>query len=55
MEPAVHLASRNLKNVTVLPVAGLNTYDVLKHKHVAITQAAIAPIMARLGRAAGGE
>ena len=44
----VELAARNIQGVTVLPVAGLNVYDVLRHKNVAVAQAAIAPIVARL-------
>jgi large subunit ribosomal protein L4 len=50
MDTRVELASRNLPNVTVLPVAGLNTYDVLRHKNVALTTAAIESIVARLSR-----
>jgi len=46
----VELASRNLPGVTVLPVAGLNTYDVLRHKNVALTTAAVESIVARLSR-----
>jgi large subunit ribosomal protein L4 len=35
--------------VTILPVEGLNVYDVLRHKNLAMTQAAIEKIVARLG------
>ena len=42
-------SARNLPGVTVLPVAGLNVYDILKHQNVAATQDAIAGITARLG------
>lgn len=45
----VMLSARNLPNVKVLPVAGLNVYDVLDHKNVAATSAAVAGITARLG------
>jgi large subunit ribosomal protein L4 len=45
-------SSRNLPKVTVMPVEGLNVYDVLRHKNLALTAAAIAKIEARLGRSA---
>ena len=41
--------ARNIPGVTVLPVAGLNVYDVLRHRNIAVTAPAIAPIVARLG------
>jgi large subunit ribosomal protein L4 len=44
----VELAARNIPGVTVLPVAGLNVYDVLRHKNVAVAKDALAPIVARL-------
>lgn len=47
-DQVVELAARNIQGVTVLPVAGLNVYDVLRHKNVAVAQEAIAPIVARL-------
>jgi large subunit ribosomal protein L4 len=46
----VELASRNIPGVTVLPVAGLNVYDVLRHRNIALTAPAIAPIVERLTR-----
>lgn len=49
-EQGVHLASRNIPGVTVLPVAGLNVYDVLRHRNIALTAPAIAPIVERLTR-----
>ncbi len=48
MDDAVSLAARNLPNVTVLPVDGLNVYDVLRHKNLAVTTGAVAAIEARL-------
>lgn len=45
----VMLAARNLPKVTVLPVAGLNVYDILRHKNLALTTAAVDGILARLG------
>src|SRR5688500_902911 len=40
---ALTLASRNIPGVTVIPVGGLNVYDVLRHRNIALTQPAIAP------------
>lgn len=45
----VMLSARNLPKVTVLPVAGLNVYDILRHKNVAVTTSAVDHILARLG------
>ncbi len=42
-------AARNIPGVTVLPVAGLNVYDVLRHRNIALTAPAIESIVARLG------
>ena len=41
-------AARNIPGVTVLPVAGLNVYDVLRHRNIALTAPSIAPIVERL-------
>ncbi|MSQ01988.1 MAG: 50S ribosomal protein L4 [Myxococcales bacterium] len=49
MDQAVSLAARNLPGVTVLPVEGLNVYDVLRHKNMAVAQNALAAIVERLG------
>lgn len=49
-DAAVTLASRNIPGVTVLPVVGLNVYDILRHRNIALTTPAIAPIVARLTR-----
>lgn len=45
----VCLSARNVPGVTVLPVEGLNVYDILRHKNVAVTTAAVDGIVARLG------
>jgi large subunit ribosomal protein L4 len=50
VEASIELASRNIPGVTVLPVAGLNVYDVLRHRNIALTAPAIAPIVERLTR-----
>jgi large subunit ribosomal protein L4 len=47
---ALTLASRNIPGVTVIPVGGLNVYDVLRHRNIALTKPAIAPIVERLSR-----
>ncbi len=51
-DETVQLAARNIPGVTVLPVTGLNVYDVLRHKNLAVAQGALEPIVARL---AGNE
>jgi large subunit ribosomal protein L4 len=42
-------SARNLPNTSVLRVAGLNVYDVLRHAKLLVTRPAIAAIEARLG------
>jgi large subunit ribosomal protein L4 len=42
-------SARNLPGVTVLPVEGLNVYDVLRHRKLLLTQAAVVAIESRLG------
>ena len=52
----VEASARNLPGVGVIRAAGLNVYDVLRHKHLVVTQAALSKIEARLvGQSAGGE
>ena len=46
--PAVERALRNLRFVNVLLVAGLNTYDVLRHQKLLLTRGALDAIHARL-------
>lgn len=45
-------SARNIPKVTVMPVEGLNVYDVLRHKNLALTAAAVEKIQARLSRSA---
>ncbi len=45
-------ASRNLPNVKVLPLGGLNVYDVLKHATLVMTRDALQQLAAKLGEAA---
>jgi len=46
----VSRSARNIPNVKVLPVIGLNVYDVLDHKNIAVTQAAVDALVDRLAR-----
>jgi large subunit ribosomal protein L4 len=45
----VELAARNLPRVLVLPVEGINVYDILRHRNLVVSQDALAAIEARLG------
>ena len=47
-------SAKNLPNVSVLRVAGLNVYDVLRHHKMLVTKPAVAAIEARLGSGPGG-
>ena len=47
----IERSARNLPNVGVVRVAGLNVYDVLRHEKMLVTRAAVAGIEARLNRA----
>jgi len=48
-EDSVYRSAKNLEQITILPVAGLNVYDILKHQNLALTKAAVAEITERLG------
>lgn len=48
-DEAVMKSAANLPKVTVLPVEGLNVYDILNHRNVAATRSAIDGITSRLG------
>jgi len=52
-DTGIERAARNLPWVSVLPVIGLNTYDVLRHERMLVTSAALDGIHARLGAARG--
>jgi large subunit ribosomal protein L4 len=47
-EPFLERSARNLPNVSVLRVAGLNVYDVLRHGKLLLTRAAVDAIGERL-------
>jgi large subunit ribosomal protein L4 len=44
------LSARNLPGVTVLPVEGLNVYDILRHRRLLVTRDAVAGIEERVSR-----
>ena len=46
---AVYLSARNLENVKVLPVDGLNVYDILRHQNLVLTKGAVTAVSERLG------
>lgn len=43
------LAAQNIPNVDVLPVEGINVYDILKHEKLVLTKDAIGALEARFG------
>jgi large subunit ribosomal protein L4 len=45
----VEASARNLPGVSVIRAEGLNVYDVLRHKTLVLTKAALAAVEARLG------
>jgi large subunit ribosomal protein L4 len=47
IEPAFARAARNIPNIDVLPVAGINVYDILRRKRLVLTRAAVAALEAR--------
>jgi large subunit ribosomal protein L4 len=51
LEAAFARAARNIPNIDVLPVQGINVYDILRRKKLVLTKAAIAALEARFGGA----
>lgn len=47
---ALERAARNLPHVRVLRTEGVNVYDVLRHRHLVVTRAAVEALAERLGR-----
>ncbi len=47
-DPSLERAARNIPNVKVLRVAGLNVYDLLRYHQLIVTQAALAAIKDRV-------
>ncbi len=51
----VEASARNIPGVSVIRAEGLNVYDVLRHKALVLTKAALAAVEARLGESAGSR
>ncbi|MBZ0272177.1 50S ribosomal protein L4 [bacterium] len=49
-DESLERASRNLGGAKVLPVAGLNVYDILRYDRLVVTKDAVAKIEERLGQ-----
>jgi large subunit ribosomal protein L4 len=47
LEPGFAQAARNIPNIDVLPVQGINVYDILRRKKLVLTKAAVAALEAR--------
>jgi large subunit ribosomal protein L4 len=47
VEASFRLAARNIPNVDVLPVQGINVYDILRRTKLVLTKAALAALEAR--------
>jgi large subunit ribosomal protein L4 len=50
LDETVRLSARNIPGLTILPVEGLNVYDILRHGHLVLTVGALARLNERLGR-----
>ena len=48
-DDTVRRSARNVPTVRVLPVEGLNVYDILKHRNLVMTAAAVEKVVTRLG------
>lgn len=47
IEPGFARAARNIPNIDVLPVQGINVYDILRRKSLVLTKAAVEALEAR--------
>ena len=47
-DEAVSRSARNIPGVLVLPVEGLNVYDILRHKNLVMTKSAVEAVTQRL-------
>ncbi|MGE0629926.1 MAG: 50S ribosomal protein L4 [Hyphomicrobiaceae bacterium] len=47
LQPGFALAARNIPNIDVLPVQGINVYDILRRRKLVLTKAAIAALEER--------
>ena len=50
VDEVVRRSARNIPGLTVLPVEGLNVYDILRHGHLVVTVDALNRLNERLGR-----
>jgi large subunit ribosomal protein L4 len=50
VDEIVRRSARNIPGLTVLPVEGLNVYDILRHGHLVVTVDALNALNERLGR-----
>jgi len=55
VDAAFARAARNIPNIDVLPVQGLNVYDILRRKKLVLTKAAVEAIEARFNGVSSGE
>jgi large subunit ribosomal protein L4 len=55
IEPDFVRAARNLPNIDVLPVQGINVYDILRRKILVLTKAAVAALEERFADAKPGK
>ena len=44
---SVRAAARNIPNIDVLPIAGINVYDILRRQKLVLTRAAVDALEAR--------
>ncbi|MBF0627635.1 MAG: 50S ribosomal protein L4 [Magnetococcales bacterium] len=51
----IELSARNLPNVDVIRVEGVNVYDLLVHEKLIVTEAALQKLEERMARAAGAR
>lgn len=49
IDPNFGLAARNIPNIDVMPVQGINVYDILRREKLVLTKAALDALQARLG------
>ncbi|HEX4892811.1 MAG TPA: 50S ribosomal protein L4 [Hyphomicrobiaceae bacterium] len=47
LEPGFARAARNIPNIDVLPIEGINVYDILRRKKLVLTRAAVTALEAR--------
>ena len=47
IQPEFALAARNIPHIDVLPIQGINVYDILRRKKLVLTKAAVTALEAR--------